>query len=76
LQIYVAHTLLVAQSKTTHVVQIVVPFDVSIICFTYCTAFSIPVTMVNALEKNKAKERPSKNTMVNLGNKFLFLNGL
>jgi hypothetical protein len=34
------------------------------------------VTIFNALEKNKAKEIPSKNTIANLENRFFLLNGL
>jgi hypothetical protein len=42
----------------------------------YCVAFSIPVTIFNALEKNKAKEIPNMNTIRYFGNTFLLANGL
>ena len=67
----------VLQSIVTQREPSILPSFVNMISFIYCVAFSIPVTIGNALENNKAKEIPNKNTMVNLGNKFLFLvNGL
>ncbi|MEI8253443.1 MAG: hypothetical protein WCG25_06995 [bacterium] len=48
----------------------------STICLIYCTAFHTPVTIVSALEKNKAKEIPNIKTITYFGNTFLLVNGL